>query len=222
MIFSFLFKILCLAEGLHTKQYVTQEIGDLATKDEARQFVVYLSQRMKAPLSFDDVTEDGEKIDMWDRVYEICGGNIGLLERCAKYANGFGSWEKGLDEVSRDLERAVERGLWPEDFRKSGSSSPAAWTQEDYKTVLRQIALAEEHKHAVSLKYLRKKVGKEAVLSMVEWNLVALRTKSSWAKDLPATDFTKLNDTKLVMMPSPAELYFVLKMYEAGELDAAE
>jgi hypothetical protein len=39
---------------------------------------------------------------------------------------------------------------------------------------------------------------------------------------LPETLFADLNDTKLVMMPSPAELYFVLKMYEDGKLDAAE
>ncbi|KAL4542537.1 hypothetical protein Ndes2526B_g04007 [Nannochloris sp. 'desiccata'] len=30
-------------EGLHTKQYVTQEIGDLATIDEAKQFIESLT-----------------------------------------------------------------------------------------------------------------------------------------------------------------------------------
>ena len=57
---------------------------------------------------------------------------------------------------------------------------------------------------------------------MVKWNLVAVRRKSEWAKDLPETLFADLNDTKLVTMPSPAELHFVLKMYEDGELEAAE
>ena len=123
--------------------------------------------------------------------------------------------------VSRDLEDAVQSGLSAEDFPTSGSRSQAAWTEEDYKTVLREIALAKDHKHRVSVEKLRKKVSKKAVQSMVEWNLVALRTKSTWAKDLPETVFTDLKDTKLVTMPSPAELYFVLKMYEAGKLDAA-
>ncbi|KAG7674180.1 putative Uncharacterized ATP-binding protein MJECL15 [Nannochloris sp. 'desiccata'] len=209
-------------EGLHTKQYVTQEIGDLATIDEAKQFIESLTLCKKAPPTFFDTTENGEQIDMWPRVYEVCGGNIGLLERCAEYANDIGSWEAGLKEVSRDLEGAVKRGLWPGGFsRAGGSRPPAAWTKENYKTVLREIALAKTHKHAVSYDKLRNMVSKKAILSMVEWNLVALRRKSRWAKDLPATLFADLDDNKLVTMPSPAELYFVLKMYEAGKLDAA-
>jgi hypothetical protein len=193
----------------------------LATIDKAKQFVESLMLCNKAPSSFFDTTEDGEKIDMWPRVYEICGGNIGLLERCAEHANDNGSWEKGLKEVSADLEDAVEGGLSPGGFsRTGGSRSPAAWTEEDYKTVLRKIAIAKEQKHAVSFKKLRDKVGVEALLSMVEWNLVSLRRKSTWAKDLPETVFIDLKDTKLVTMPSPAELYFVLKMYKDGELKA--
>jgi hypothetical protein len=64
-------------------------------------------------------------------------------------------------------------------------------------------------------------VGEDALLSMVEWNLVALRRESAWAKDLPGTLFADLEDEKLVTMPSPAELYFVLKMYEDGKLETA-
>ncbi|KAH7619785.1 hypothetical protein NADE_008071 [Nannochloris sp. 'desiccata'] len=64
-------------------------------------------------------------------------------------------------------------------------------------------------------------MGENALSSMVEWNLVALRRKSSWAKDLPVTVFAALNDVMLVTMPSPVDLYFVLKMYETGELDAS-
>ncbi|KAG7672243.1 putative ATP-binding protein [Nannochloris sp. 'desiccata'] len=208
-------------EGLHSKQYVTHEIGDLATIDEAKQFVESLMLCKTAPSSFFDTTENGEQIDMWPRVYEICGGNIGLLERCAKHSRRLKSWEKGLEEVSTDLEDAVQRGLGPEDFPTSGSRSLASWTEEDYKTVLREIALAKKHRHAVSFKKLRKMVGKKALRSMVEWNLVALRRKSLWAKDLPATLFADLNDTKLLTMPSPVELYFILKMYDDGELEAA-
>ncbi|KAG7674181.1 hypothetical protein KSW81_006012 [Nannochloris sp. 'desiccata'] len=208
-------------EGLHTKQYVTQEIGDLATIDEAKQFIESLTLCKKAPPTFFDTTENGEQIDMWPRVYEVCGGNIGLLERCAKHSKRLKSWEAGLKWISMDLEDAVQRGLWPEDFPTSGSRSLAAWTEEDYKTVLREIAVAKKHRHAVSFKKLRKIVGKKALRSMVEWNLVALRRKSLWAKDLPATVFADLNDTKLLTMPSPAELYFILKMYDDGELEAA-
>ena len=198
----------------------------MASEDEAKEFVKSLALCEKAPSSFFDTTQNGK--DMWDRVYEICGGNIGLLERCAGHAMDMGgSWEKGLLWVSRDLEGAVKRGLRPKAFPTRGSSrSPAAWTKENYKTVLRELALAKKHfpqlqHHAVSLDKLEDAVGEEALRSMVEWNLVAVRRKSEWAKDLPQKVFTDLDDDKVVVMPSPAELYFVLKMYEAGKLDAA-
>ena len=176
----------------------------------------------KAPLSFFDTTDDREQIDMWPQVYDVCGGNIGLLERCARHSKRKKSWEDGLKAVSMDLKNAVKRGFSPRGFsRTGGSRSPAAWTKEDYKTVLREISLAKDQKHAVSYDKLEAAVGEDALVSMVEWNLVALRRESAWAKDLPETVFTDLNDTKLVVMPSPAELYFVLKMHKAGKLDAA-
>ena len=173
-----------------------------------------------APSSFFDQTVDGEQIDMWPRVYEVCGGNIGLLERCAGYANDLGSWEKGLKEVSSGPKGKVKNGLGPGSFSRSGGSrSRAAWTKDNYKTVLRAIALAKEHKHAVSFDKLQGALGEDALLSLIEWNLLGLRRKSLWAKDLPETLFDELEDTKLVTMPSPAELYFVLKMHEDGALD---
>ncbi len=110
-------------------------------------------------------------------------------------------------------ERECKRGFW--------SLAPASWTKEDYKTVLREIALADQQNHAVSYDKLRNMLGKRALLSMVEWNLMALRRKSSWAKDVPETIYTIINDEKLVVMPSPAELYWVLKMHKDGKLDAA-
>ena len=222
LMLSFSFPSICLAEGLHTKNYNTKEIGDLGTINEAKEFVESRMLCKKAPPSFFDQKDDGKQVDMWPRVYEVCGGNIGLLERCAMHAKRLGSWEKGLKWVSMDLEDAVKRGLGPGVFSRSGGSkSPAAWTKEHYKTVLRAIALAKKHKHAVSFDKLQDAVGEDALLSMIEWNLLGLRRKSFWANDLPETLFAELDDTKLVTMPSPVELYFVLKMHKAGKLDAA-
>ncbi|KAG7674784.1 hypothetical protein KSW81_006204 [Nannochloris sp. 'desiccata'] len=164
-------------DGLHPNNFVARDIGNLATSDEAKKFVKYRKDCGDAPPDFFDTTKDGKKIDMWPRVYEVCGGNIGLLERCAGYAKDLGSWEEGLKEVSMGLE--------------------------------------------VSFEKLEDAMGENALSSMVEWNLVALRRKSSWAKDLPVTVFAALNDVMLVTMPSPVDLYFVLKMYETGELDAS-
>jgi hypothetical protein len=124
--------------------------------------------------------------------------------------------------VSRDIKRAVKRGLSPGAFSRTvGSRSPAAWTKENYKKVLSEIARAKEQKHAVSNDKLEDAVGEDALFSIVEWNLVALRRESAWAKDLLETLFADLEDEKLVTMPSPAELYFVLKMYEDGKLETA-
>jgi hypothetical protein len=83
--------------------------------------------------------------------------------------------------------------------------------------VLRDIAVVKEHRHAVSFAKLRNVLDKRALLSMVVRNLMALRRKSAWAGDLPEAVFPVLKDEKLVTMPSPPELYFVLKIYEDGQ-----
>ncbi len=159
---------------------------------------------------------------MWPRVYEVCGGNIYSLERCAGHAKNEGSWEAGLETISRNSQSRLSEGLWPEGFTgRYGVKTSAAWTKEDYKTVLREIALAKDHKHAVSLKKLQKMVGKKAVLSLMEWNFLNVRPKSSWAKDIPESVFTELGDEKLVTMFSTIDVSCVVKMYEAGKLDAS-
>ena len=197
-------------------------IGDLATVKEAKEFVQSRMCCGDAPSSFFDMTEDGNQIDMWPRVYKVCGGNIGLLELCASSAKDLGSWEEGIDVVTELAEEGVKSGFKPENFTgKQCRRSPAAWTKEEYKTVLMEIALAKEYKHVVSLEKLEEKVGSRSIRSMVEWNLVTVRVKSSWARDLPSTFFNELGDMRLVTMPSPVDLYFVLKMHDAGELNAS-
>jgi hypothetical protein len=56
---------------------------------------------------------------MWTRVYEICGGNTGLLERCATHSKRLKSWESGLIWVSMDLEGAIRE--------VSGLRFPTKW-----------------------------------------------------------------------------------------------
>ena len=34
--------------------------------------------------------------DTWDRVHSVCGGNPGLLRKCATEVSALGSWEKGV------------------------------------------------------------------------------------------------------------------------------
>ena len=229
--FSFMF-----AEGLTSDQYISQRIGDLADSDEAQAFVESRMRCGNAPSSFFDTTEDGKQIDMWPLVYDVCGGNIGTLESCALSAKELGSWEKGISVVTQVAEDWVKEGfssenLIPEDLMKEDLSPeeltakcgrrslwPAAWTTQDYKTVLREIAVAKYH--AVPLKELITKVSSTSITSMLEWNFVAVRSKSEWAKDLPVAVFEELQGTRLVTMPTPACLYIVKKMHAAGKLNA--
>jgi hypothetical protein len=98
--------------------------------------------------------------------------------------------------------------------------SAPTWTPDELRTVLRLIARAPHH--AV----LENKVaaalggrGFEVLLSLVEHNLLALRPRSRLARDLPPEVFEGRLGARVVTLPSPAELYCVLKMDEAGKLD---
>jgi hypothetical protein len=93
-------------------------------------------------------------------------------------------------------------------------SALPAWTPAQYKTVLREIARADHH--AVLAAQLRVKVGEAVLLSMVEYNLVALRPRSELARDLPLEVFGPKPGAAVVRMPSPVELHYVLQLEKAG------
>ena len=45
--------------------------------------------------------------EAWERVYEVCGGNPGLLSKCGGTAAGFGSWNLGALRVLALLSSAL-------------------------------------------------------------------------------------------------------------------
>ena len=65
--------------------------------------------------------------------------------------------------------------------------------------------------------------GKAALKSMVEYNLLAVRTESTLAHDLPPEVYYKgaIEDEEVdavVTMPSPGALYVVVRMHKRGAL----
>lgn len=205
-----------MVEGLDNEPFAVDVIGDLASETEAKDFVQHLIDLGRGPQSLVETGVNGQPADMWPKVYEVCGRNIGLLVRCAGEAQKQKSWEMGLDSIIDRHKVVVEKGLYPEDHMASSSRSPPAWRDDQGKFAYRQISRAKNH--AVSRNALQAMVGRAALRSMVEWNLLALRTKSSLAKDLQADAFAEKSDTVLVTMPSPAMLYCVKELDRAGKL----
>ncbi|KAK9820192.1 hypothetical protein WJX72_007329 [[Myrmecia] bisecta] len=83
-----------LEQGIGKTFYNVQVIGDFPVK-EARAFY---STRVPGPVSDED----------WEQVYQVCGGNAGLLIRAAK-----ADLQKALTDIITTVRPSVERGLEP-------------------------------------------------------------------------------------------------------------
>jgi hypothetical protein len=70
----------------------------------------------------------------WDRIYEVCGGNPGLLRKCASSAAASGSWETACASIVQTAMTRITKGLSPSTWEG------AAWTTDDCRTVLHMIA----------------------------------------------------------------------------------
>jgi hypothetical protein len=126
----------------------------------------------------------------------------------------------GVKAIMQAPATAVADGLAGTTMPTETWKSAPKWTPDEFRTVLRLIARAPhravlEEKVAVALGGR----GFEVLLSLVEHNLLALRPESRLARDLPPEVFEGELGARVVTMPSPAELYCVLKMDEAGRLD---
>ena len=118
----------------------------------------------------------------------------------------------------RSSSGGVEPGLEPSAMPLR--SSPPAWTTEQFKAVLRLIATTPYH--AVRQRELKQALGSSgtaALKSMVEYNLLAVRTASPLAHDLPLEVYVKDGEEDAVVtMQSPGALYVVLRMHKRGAL----
>jgi len=119
---------------------------------------------------------------------------------------------------------AVKEGLAPSSLLPR--ASPPAWTTEQYKSVLRLIAKTRHN--AVRQGEVIKELGSDgdaALKSMVQYNLLAVRTRSALAHDLPnkvyycgAIAKAAMKDA-VVTMPTPGRRFVVLQMLDHGMLE---
>jgi hypothetical protein len=101
--------------------------------------------------------------------------------------------------------------------------SAPAWSRKQYEQVLARIAEAPHH--AVAFETLEEALGsngRAALLSMVEYNFLAVRSPSVLARDLPDEVYqvagTSRKKQDVVVMPSPPDTECVVDMLQRGEL----
>ena len=127
--------------------------------------------------------------EAWDRVYEVCGGNPGLLRKCASSAAASGSWETACASIVQTAMTRITKGLSPSTWEG------AAWTTDDCRTVLHMIASSPHA--AVPAAQLEaalgldgsKLDGSKKLQSMNKLNLLLRRSYDPLARDLDAAAF---------------------------------
>jgi len=125
----------------------------------------------------------------WDRVYEVCGGNPGLLRKCASSAAASGSWETACASIVQTAMTRITKGLSPSTWEG------AAWTTDDCRTVLHMIASSPHA--AVPAAQLEaalgldgsKLDGSKKLQSMNKLNLLLRRSYDPLAGDIDAAVF---------------------------------
>ena len=150
-------------------------LGNLS-RDEAHEFFVQhvLPCFSRAP----------DSRDAWDRVYEVCGGNPGLLRKCASSAAAYGSWETACASIVRAAMTRITKGLCPSTWEG------AVWTTDDCRTVLQMIASSPHA--AVSAAQLEAALGEDGsnkLQSMNKMNLLLRRSYDPLARDIDAAAF---------------------------------
>lgn len=107
---------------------------------------------------------------------------------------------------------AVVRGFKPEVYIVKGGEAPL-WTDDQWKMVLEIITTAPHH--AVLASKLEEELekgsamkGSKILLSMIKYNLLALRPQSALARDLPQEVYgSGKKKTPLVTLPLPAHVW---------------
>ncbi len=200
------------AEGLAAHNFEIEVLGDLS-EEEAREFVLGDGGKgawagiIKNSSSPEPVPPGAE--EHWPAIYERCGGNIGMLQQCVRAARKKGNWDSALRSVVANLRLTIEQGFDPKKFEQQ--DAPPDWTEDQWETVLQQIIKAPHH--AVLRKELAKelgkgdgKIGNKIILSMVRYNLLALRPYSELARDLPP-EAHGVTEEEVVMLPSPGYVW---------------
>ena len=148
--------------------------------------------------------------EQWPEIYKRCGGNLGLLVQCVAAARQTKNWEGALDRVVANSKVSIKRGFMPGAYLIR-RNRPPLWTAEQWEMVLERITTATHH--AVLREELAKDLGKgdiasgnKILLSMVEYNLLALRPYFSLARDLPKEVYGKKQE-EVVTLVLPSDLW---------------
>ena len=196
-------------EGLAEDKFERRVFGDLPEK-EARDFVFGDADKTWPGLVSNPQNESlpvpACSEDQWRQIYEHCGGNIWLLRQCVKNARGEEKWDGALESavagaLSAVNDAAIPGGLPMRDIAPR-------WNGAQWKKVLELITTAPHH--AVLQSKLEKELGKDSIfsgklilLSMVNYNLLALRRPSDLARDLPQEVYGNSKKT-VVSLPLPS------------------
>ena len=146
----------------------------------------------------------------WKEIYERCSGNIGLLKEFVSLASQTGSWDDAVDDVIKPAREKIEEGFTPGSLLKR--DEPPLWTAKQWGKVLERIATAAPY-HAVLKKKLVAELGQgdeergdKILMSLVKYNLLALRPHSSLVRDLPETVHGD-DEEDVVTLMSPAHVW---------------
>ena len=134
--------------------------------------------------------------EQWPAIYERCGGNIMLLKECVDAARDTGNWSDALDSVVVNPKSTIDNAFNPSS-RAVRDGKPPLWTEKQWQRVL-ELIITKPHS-AVLKKELLKELektrgwwpwrsdvsGEMVILSMIQYNLLAVRPYSTLARDLP-------------------------------------
>jgi len=204
------------AVGMTEDKFEVEVLGDL-TEEEAENFMygegAVGGWRGIVNDSFKTKEEVAQAQGQWSEIYQRCGGNIGLLQQCvAKARNLKGNWDSALQAVVAGPVGAVLQGFKPSVYIVKGGEAPL-WTKGQWRMVLERITSAPHH--AVLASKVKEELGKgsekrgsKILLSMVKYNLLALRPSSTLARDLPQDVYgSGKKKTTVVTLPLPAHIW---------------
>ena len=157
--------------------------------------------------------------EQWPAIYERFGGNIGLLIQCVAAAREEKSWEGAFKSVAAGPYSTIDNALRPHRLPKRDGSP--LWTGEQWALVLQRIVTSPHH--AILREDLEKNLkeselgstsGEKILLSMVKYNLLALRPPSDLARDLPKEVYGDDELNMVVTLPLPVHVWAAKKLLE--------
>ncbi|KAG7673868.1 hypothetical protein KSW81_007051 [Nannochloris sp. 'desiccata'] len=198
--------------GMTRDKFRVEVLGDL-TEEEAEKFVygdgVEGGWRGIVNDSFNTKEDLANAKDQWSEIYQRCGGNIGLLKQCVAEARDLkGNWGFALQAVVTGPLEEVMQGFKPSVYIQKGGEDPL-WTKGQWRMVLECITTSPQH--AVLVSEMEEELGEggeDILLSMVKYNLLALRPPSTLARDLRQEAYE--NDgviETVVTLPLPAHVW---------------